>query len=32
MTVRALAVVTGVDVEPLCEAVSATGERVFGPW
>jgi TatD DNase family protein len=32
LTVRALAVVTGVDLAALCAAISATGERVFGPW
>ena len=32
LTVRALAEVTGVDLETLCEAISANGERVFGPW
>lgn len=32
LTVRALAAATGTDVEPLCEAISANGERVFGPW
>jgi TatD DNase family protein len=31
-TVRALAEVTGVDLPELCAALSATGERVFGPW
>jgi TatD DNase family protein len=32
LTVRALAYTTGTDLEALCEAISATGERVFGPW
>jgi TatD DNase family protein len=32
LTVRALAVVTGVELATLCAAISATGERVFGPW
>lgn len=32
LTVRALAEATGTAVEPLCEAISANGERVFGPW
>jgi TatD DNase family protein len=32
LTVRALAAATGTAVEPLCEAISANGERVFGPW
>lgn len=31
-TVRALAEVKGADVDELCAAVSANGERVFGPW
>ncbi|WP_448625459.1 TatD family hydrolase [Geodermatophilus sp. URMC 64] len=31
-TVRALAEVTGVGLEQLCEALTATAERVFGPW
>jgi TatD DNase family protein len=31
-TVRALADVTGTDLAELCEAISATGERIFGPW
>ena len=30
-TVRALAVATGSDVDALCHAIRATGERVFGP-
>jgi TatD DNase family protein len=32
LTVRALAEVTGGDLEELCAAISANGERVFGPW
>jgi TatD DNase family protein len=32
LTVRALAEVTGTDLTDLCLAISATGERVFGPW
>jgi TatD DNase family protein len=32
LTVRGLAEVIGIDVDLLCAAVSATGERVFGPW
>jgi TatD DNase family protein len=32
LTVRALAEVTKVDLDELCAAISATGERVFGPW
>jgi TatD DNase family protein len=32
LTVRALAEVTRTDLAELCAAVSATGERVFGPW
>jgi TatD DNase family protein len=32
LTVRALAEVTGTDLETLCRALSDTGERVFGPW
>jgi TatD DNase family protein len=32
LTVRALAQVTGADLEALCAAISANGERVFGPW
>jgi TatD DNase family protein len=32
LTVRALAEVTGADLPALCEAISANGERVFGPW
>jgi TatD DNase family protein len=32
LTVRALADVTGVELEALCGAISANGERVFGPW
>ena len=32
LTVRALAETTGADLDELCAAISATGERVFGPW
>jgi TatD DNase family protein len=32
LTMRALAETTGTDLDALCAAVSATGERVFGPW
>ncbi len=32
LTVRALAEVRGEPVDDLCAAISATGERVFGPW
>jgi TatD DNase family protein len=32
LTVRALAEATGTELEALCEAISQTGERVFGPW
>lgn len=32
LTVRALAETRGEDVDTLCEAISANGERVFGPW
>jgi TatD DNase family protein len=31
-TVRALAQVTGVDLAELCAGLTATAERVFGPW
>lgn len=31
-TVRLLADVTGTDLAELCAAISATGDRVFGPW
>jgi TatD DNase family protein len=31
-TVRALAEVTGTELAELCAALSATAERVFGPW
>jgi TatD DNase family protein len=31
-TVRALAGVTGVELPELCAALTATAERVFGPW
>jgi TatD DNase family protein len=32
LTVRSLAATTGADLDELCEAISATGERVFGRW
>ncbi len=32
LTVRALAEVTGTDLEAMCTAISANGERAFGPW
>lgn len=32
LTVRALAQTKGVDVDELCAAISANGERVLGPW
>jgi TatD DNase family protein len=32
LTVRALAGTVGADVDALCAAISATGERVLGPW
>jgi TatD DNase family protein len=32
LTVRALADTTGTDLDTLCAAISANGERVFGPW
>ena len=32
LTMRSLAETTGTDLDELCAAVSATGERVFGPW
>ncbi len=32
ITVRALAAARGADVDELCAQISATGERVFGPW
>jgi TatD DNase family protein len=31
-TVRALAQVTGVELEELCAHLTATAERVFGTW
>jgi TatD DNase family protein len=31
-TVRALAEVTGVELDELCRALTATAERVFGSW
>jgi TatD DNase family protein len=32
LTIRALAATTGTDLDTLCAAISANGERVFGPW
>jgi TatD DNase family protein len=32
LTVRVLAETTGADLDELCAAISATGERVFGRW
>jgi TatD DNase family protein len=32
VTVRALAEAAGADLDELCATISATGERVFGPW
>ncbi|MGW2626634.1 TatD family hydrolase [Micromonospora taraxaci] len=32
LTVRALAQTTSTDLDELCAAISATGDRVFGPW
>ncbi|MEH1100418.1 TatD family hydrolase [Micromonospora sp. CPCC 205561] len=32
LTVRSLAETTGTDLDRLCAAISATGDRVFGPW
>ncbi|MDG4779094.1 TatD family hydrolase [Micromonospora sp. WMMD961] len=32
LTVRALAQTTGTDLDELCAAISATGDRAFGPW
>lgn len=32
LTVRALAATTGTDLDTLCATISATGDRVFGPW
>ncbi|MEU0547545.1 TatD family hydrolase [Micromonospora sp. NPDC005979] len=32
LTVRALAETTGSDLDELCAAISANGERAFGPW
>ncbi|WP_330439716.1 TatD family hydrolase [Micromonospora sp. NBC_00821] len=32
LTVRALAATTGSDLDQLCAAISATGDRAFGPW
>ncbi|MFK3984598.1 TatD family hydrolase [Micromonospora sp. NPDC050397] len=32
LTVRTLAEATGADLDKLCAAISATGDRIFGPW
>jgi TatD DNase family protein len=32
LTVRGLAQTTGADLDTLCAAISANGERLFGPW
>jgi TatD DNase family protein len=32
LTVRGLAEATGADLDELCAGISATGDRVFGPW
>ena len=32
LTLRCLAEVKGVEVDTLCTAISATGDRLFGPW
>jgi len=32
LTVRALADLTGADLAEVCATISATGERLFGPW
>ncbi|MFC0528183.1 TatD family hydrolase [Phytohabitans kaempferiae] len=32
LTVRGLAEATGADLDELCAEISATGDRVFGPW
>jgi TatD DNase family protein len=32
LTVRFLAQTKGLDLDALCAAISATGERTFGPW
>ncbi|WP_204943270.1 TatD family hydrolase [Micromonospora luteifusca] len=32
VTVRALAATTGSDLDELCAAISANGDRAFGPW
>jgi TatD DNase family protein len=32
VTMRALAATTGADLDTLCATISATGDRVFGPW
>ncbi|AEV88676.1 AraC family transcriptional regulator [Actinoplanes sp. SE50] len=32
LTVRALAAARGIDTDTLCATISATGDRVFGPW
>jgi TatD DNase family protein len=31
-TVRALAEVTGIELDELCHGLTETAERVFGPW
>jgi TatD DNase family protein len=32
LTARGLAAATGGDLDDLCAAISATGDRIFGPW
>lgn len=32
LTVRALAAITGADLATVCAAISANGDRLFGPW
>ena len=32
LTVRSLAATTGAELDELCAAISATGDRAFGPW
>jgi TatD DNase family protein len=32
LTVRSLAAATGADLDAVCTAISANGERAFGPW
>jgi TatD DNase family protein len=32
LTVRCMADVKGADLDELCAAISAAGERLFGPW